>query len=236
MDTLAETAVVKAYGGQALAIPFVDGYWMTALVRKIRGCSDLAGVRAMVATTVRACYAPSCLPWLPVHDQTTNPNKTVAIAVAGRATINRRIPNPKSSPSSAREAAPVDVISYTTTASEKSQRKIGPLAAIAKSARAMRSPLLITLIHPAKLRNGMACRISEKCLLSSGYVSSLCLCAGVLTLTKSLPLFFNPPGCWTWCASGFAIFYYSLQAKDFAFNRRSFCPLAGPRRHAVAWA
>ena len=39
MDTLAETAVVKAYGGQALAIPFVDGYSTTALVRKIRGSS-----------------------------------------------------------------------------------------------------------------------------------------------------------------------------------------------------
>lgn len=37
MDKLAETAVVKAYGGQALAIPFVDGYSTTALVKKIRG-------------------------------------------------------------------------------------------------------------------------------------------------------------------------------------------------------
>ena len=37
MDMLAETAVVKAYGGQALAIPFVDGYSTTALVKKIRG-------------------------------------------------------------------------------------------------------------------------------------------------------------------------------------------------------
>lgn len=36
MDTLAETAVVKAYGGKALAIPFVEGYSTTALVRKIR--------------------------------------------------------------------------------------------------------------------------------------------------------------------------------------------------------
>lgn len=36
MDTLAETAVVKAYGGQGLAIPFVDGYSTTALVTKIR--------------------------------------------------------------------------------------------------------------------------------------------------------------------------------------------------------
>ena len=39
MDSLAETAVVKAYGGQALAIPFVDGYSTTALVKKIRGSS-----------------------------------------------------------------------------------------------------------------------------------------------------------------------------------------------------
>ena len=39
MDTLAETAVVKAYGGQALAIPFVDGYSTTALVKKIRSGS-----------------------------------------------------------------------------------------------------------------------------------------------------------------------------------------------------
>jgi D-glycero-beta-D-manno-heptose 1-phosphate adenylyltransferase len=36
MDTLLETAVVKAYGGRALAIPFVDGYSTTALVQKIR--------------------------------------------------------------------------------------------------------------------------------------------------------------------------------------------------------
>ncbi|MDP2033005.1 MAG: D-glycero-beta-D-manno-heptose 1-phosphate adenylyltransferase [Polaromonas sp.] len=36
MDCLAETAVVRAYGGTALAIPFVDGYSTTALVQKIR--------------------------------------------------------------------------------------------------------------------------------------------------------------------------------------------------------
>lgn len=36
MQTLAETAVVQGYGGRALAIPFVDGYSTTALVRKIR--------------------------------------------------------------------------------------------------------------------------------------------------------------------------------------------------------
>ena len=36
MDKLAETAVVKSYGGKALAIPFVDGYSTTALVDRIR--------------------------------------------------------------------------------------------------------------------------------------------------------------------------------------------------------
>ena len=36
MRTLPETAVVEAYGGTALAIPFVDGYSTTALVKKIR--------------------------------------------------------------------------------------------------------------------------------------------------------------------------------------------------------
>ena len=36
MDTLAETAVVKGYGGRALAIPFVEGFSTTALVSKIR--------------------------------------------------------------------------------------------------------------------------------------------------------------------------------------------------------
>jgi rfaE bifunctional protein nucleotidyltransferase chain/domain len=36
MSQLAETRVVQAYGGRALAIPFVDGYSTTALVRKIR--------------------------------------------------------------------------------------------------------------------------------------------------------------------------------------------------------
>ena len=36
MQKLAETRVVEAYGGRALAIPFVDGYSTTALVRKIK--------------------------------------------------------------------------------------------------------------------------------------------------------------------------------------------------------
>ena len=36
MSKLAETPVVEAYGGRALALPFVDGYSTTALVQKIR--------------------------------------------------------------------------------------------------------------------------------------------------------------------------------------------------------
>ena len=36
MRQLPETAVVESYGGRALAIPFVDGYSTTALVKKIR--------------------------------------------------------------------------------------------------------------------------------------------------------------------------------------------------------
>jgi rfaE bifunctional protein nucleotidyltransferase chain/domain len=36
MSLLAETQVVLAYGGRAQAIPFVDGYSTTALVKKIR--------------------------------------------------------------------------------------------------------------------------------------------------------------------------------------------------------
>lgn len=37
MSRLPETAVVESWGGKALAIPFVDGYSTTALVRKIKG-------------------------------------------------------------------------------------------------------------------------------------------------------------------------------------------------------
>lgn len=36
MAKLAESAVVQAYGGRALALPFVQGYSTTALVKKIR--------------------------------------------------------------------------------------------------------------------------------------------------------------------------------------------------------
>ncbi len=37
IETLAETAMVRSWGGDAKAIPFVDGYSTTALVKKIRG-------------------------------------------------------------------------------------------------------------------------------------------------------------------------------------------------------
>jgi len=37
MSKLPETAAVATWGGRALALPFVDGYSTTALVRKIRG-------------------------------------------------------------------------------------------------------------------------------------------------------------------------------------------------------
>ena len=36
MATLPETAAVQSWGGRALALPFVDGYSTSALVRKIR--------------------------------------------------------------------------------------------------------------------------------------------------------------------------------------------------------
>ena len=36
MRKLAETRVVESYGGRVLALPFVDGYSTTALVRRIR--------------------------------------------------------------------------------------------------------------------------------------------------------------------------------------------------------
>jgi rfaE bifunctional protein nucleotidyltransferase chain/domain len=37
METLAETRLVRSWGGRSLAIPFVQGYSTTALVRSIRG-------------------------------------------------------------------------------------------------------------------------------------------------------------------------------------------------------
>ena len=37
MQTLPETRLVQSWGGRALAIPFVQGYSTTALVKKIRG-------------------------------------------------------------------------------------------------------------------------------------------------------------------------------------------------------
>jgi D-glycero-beta-D-manno-heptose 1-phosphate adenylyltransferase len=37
IESLAETACVRSWGGEALALPFVAGYSTTALVRRIRG-------------------------------------------------------------------------------------------------------------------------------------------------------------------------------------------------------
>lgn len=37
METLEETCLVRSWGGEALAIPFVEGYSTTSLVRRIRG-------------------------------------------------------------------------------------------------------------------------------------------------------------------------------------------------------
>lgn len=37
MRSLPETALVESWGGRALALPFVEGYSTTALVKKIRG-------------------------------------------------------------------------------------------------------------------------------------------------------------------------------------------------------
>ncbi|HIV70888.1 MAG TPA: adenylyltransferase/cytidyltransferase family protein [Candidatus Aquabacterium excrementipullorum] len=40
MEKLAETALMRSWGGQSLAIPFVDGYSTTSLVRRIRAHSQ----------------------------------------------------------------------------------------------------------------------------------------------------------------------------------------------------
>lgn len=41
METLAETALVRSWGGRAIAIPFVDGYSTTALLHRIRAAQLL---------------------------------------------------------------------------------------------------------------------------------------------------------------------------------------------------
>lgn len=46
METLEETRVVRSWGGDALAIPFVDGYSTTALVKRIRAGDGAAGASA----------------------------------------------------------------------------------------------------------------------------------------------------------------------------------------------
>jgi len=37
IESLAETALVRSWGGDARALPFVDGYSTTSLVARIRG-------------------------------------------------------------------------------------------------------------------------------------------------------------------------------------------------------
>ncbi len=54
METLEETAVVRSWGGEALAIPFVDGYSTTSLVKRIRaGQSADAAPQAAALTSPR---------------------------------------------------------------------------------------------------------------------------------------------------------------------------------------
>ncbi len=43
MDRLAETALVRSWGGQALALPFVAGYSTTQLVQRIRSATPAKG-------------------------------------------------------------------------------------------------------------------------------------------------------------------------------------------------
>jgi rfaE bifunctional protein nucleotidyltransferase chain/domain len=45
METLEETRVVRSWGGNALAIPFVDGYSTTSLVKRIRAGDSAAALR-----------------------------------------------------------------------------------------------------------------------------------------------------------------------------------------------
>lgn len=40
MEKLEETALVRSWGGQSLALPFIDGYSTTSLVNKMKGDSD----------------------------------------------------------------------------------------------------------------------------------------------------------------------------------------------------
>ena len=54
METLEETAVVRSWGGESLAIPFVDGYSTTSLVKRIRtGQSAGATPQAAALTSPR---------------------------------------------------------------------------------------------------------------------------------------------------------------------------------------
>lgn len=53
METLEETRVVRSWGGDALAIPFVDGYSTTALVKRIRAGD---GTEASAAAPRKAAF------------------------------------------------------------------------------------------------------------------------------------------------------------------------------------
>ncbi len=43
METLQETTLTRSWGGRSLAIPFVDGYSTTSLVRRIRAAQSAGG-------------------------------------------------------------------------------------------------------------------------------------------------------------------------------------------------
>jgi rfaE bifunctional protein nucleotidyltransferase chain/domain len=49
METLEETRVVLSWGGQAIAMPFVDGFSTTALVQRIRQAHDAPQVKRKAA-------------------------------------------------------------------------------------------------------------------------------------------------------------------------------------------
>ena len=54
METLEETRVVRSWGGQSVAIPFVDGFSTTALVKRIRQPVQAVGRKAALAYSCEA--------------------------------------------------------------------------------------------------------------------------------------------------------------------------------------
>lgn len=53
MERLEETALVRAWGGQSQALPFVDGYSTTQLVRKVTASSDASRLRPLRPFRIR---------------------------------------------------------------------------------------------------------------------------------------------------------------------------------------